>query len=312
MAGEETLGAFATNSAAIEAGVEAAEHSFCDDIVELRLGASRLSLRPANGGSLLRFSWNDVDVFRPYCSGQRAIDSACFPLVPFCNRIADRLLEANGEVHLLPAACAEIEARHALHGVGWTSAWSVRDITPSSAILALFHDGDEWPWAFEAEQSLVLYQDGYSHSLSVKNLGQSPMPAGLGLHPYFPRVGANLEIGADGFWENGADRLPTDHQSIENEPDWFGGKSIDHCYISYSNPISIEWPTHRLRIHRSSNLPFTHVFIPDEADFFCVEPVSHIPNAMNGTLGTAATGVSKLEPGESMQIECRFALEAIN
>ena len=300
------------DSCAPKAIGHAAEQSADDGTIDLQLGKVRLALSPARGGSILSFTWHNIDIFRPDVSGRNLTDLASFPLVPFCNRIADRRIQKGSAVHILPAAPEEIETEHALHGIGWTSDWSLAESSGHTASLSLEHDGTEWPWAFVARQVIVLTQSGYVHRLSLTNKGETPMPAGLGLHPYFPRSEAQLKLGASGFWENGPNRLPADHVALANQPDWFGGKTIDHCFTGSANPILVEWPTHRLRIHTSSNLPYTHVFVPNGAHFFCVEPVSHIPDAVNNPPSDAATGLKVLEPTESMEIECRFEVEAID
>ena len=282
------------------------------ETIDLQCGATRLSLCPARGGGILNFTWGEIDIFRPFKTGALPIDLASFPLVPFCNRVANRRIQDGRNAHLLPAPPKEIDAQHALHGLGWTSAWSAKLIDPRSAQLSLDHDGSQWPWAFAADQTIKLNRDGYSQRLSLTNEDAKPMPAGLGFHPYFPREGAKLRTGVTGFWDASADHLPTKHVALDSEPNWFGGDFFDHCFTGGTVSLQIDWPTHRLRIHTSANLPFSHIFVPKDADFFCVEPVSHIPDAVNSPLGATETGLIILEPGESMEVECRFQVEAID
>lgn len=280
-------------------------------VIELECGETRMAICPDRGGGIVRFAWQEIEVFRPHTSGALPTDLANFALIPFCNRVADRRIHAGGVEHMLPAAPKEIEQRHAIHGLGWTSAWSSRQLDARSAQLSLSHDGSQWPWAFVADQAITLNYGGYTHRLSLQNTDTTPMPAGLGLHPYFPAGGAQLKTGAKGIWKSGADLLPTQHEALEREPDWFGGETIDHCFTDSDDSLQIDWPTHRLRIHTSANLPFTHVYAPKGGDFFCVEPVSHIPDAVNSPLGASETGLAMLEPDEIMEVECRFELEAI-
>jgi aldose 1-epimerase len=282
-----------------------------DNSLDLELGNVRLAVSPSRGGGIERFAWRGHDVFRPFEGGDQPTDLSCFPLVPFCNRITNRRLHFGSEDHLLPPAPQDIEPRHALHGIGWTCDWSVTESSSAATTLSLKHDGTQWPWKFVAGQEIVLNETGYIHRLSLTNTDARLMPAGLGLHPYFPNAEAKLQLGASGFWATGANLLPTHHAALTNQPNWFDGKNYDHCFTGRANPILLEWPTHRLRIHTSANLPYTHVFVPDGADFFCVEPVSHIPDAVNSTLSAEATGLRILEPGETMEVECRFELESI-
>ena len=86
---------------------------------------------------------------------------------------------------------------HAIHGVGWQRVWTVAAVGSTRATLTLRHDavGEQarsWPFAFAAEQRFTLTPDALLVELAVRNLHPSPAPAGLGLHPYFPRDGAPM------------------------------------------------------------------------------------------------------------------------
>lgn len=48
------------------------------------------------------------------------------------------------------------------------------------------------------------------------------------------------------------------------------------------------------------------IYTPQAHDFFCVEPVSHIPDAVNRREPPEMTGLTALPPGETMRLECRF------
>ena len=56
-------------------------------MIELKAGEYFLALEPERGGSIARFGWRGQDLMRPTC-GPSVLDVACFPLVPFSNRIA--------------------------------------------------------------------------------------------------------------------------------------------------------------------------------------------------------------------------------
>ncbi|MHA7820254.1 MAG: aldose 1-epimerase [Erythrobacter sp.] len=267
-----------------------------------------LAVDPALGAGITAFRWRGIDVFRPHSGGRHPTDLASFPLVPFCNRIAHGRISYQGHVRILPFAHGDIEPTHALHGVGWISSWLIEKSSSEQAILSLKHDGALWPWEFVSEQRLDLLDNGYSHTLSIINRDEVPMPTGLGFHPYFPRANATFSLGAKGYWETGKDRLPSGYHELEQEADWFAGSGYDDCFTGCSQPISLCWPTHRLSMHCSPNLAFTHVYSPPGEDFFCVEPVSHIPDAVNSELDSEATGLVMLDPGERMEIECRFEL----
>jgi aldose 1-epimerase len=71
----------------------------------------------------------------------------------------------------------------------------------------------------------------------------------------------------------------------------------------------MHWPENRLRLAIDSDPLFAHtvVYVPPERDFVCVEPVSHLANAVNlAPVGVADTGLRILAPGETFSGSIRF------
>lgn len=82
--------------------------------------------------------------------------AACYPLVPYANRIAGGQLPAAGRIYTLRANFPP--EPNAVHGVGWQRAWHVARAGQRSAELVLRYKPDtpaDWPFAFEARQSSV-------------------------------------------------------------------------------------------------------------------------------------------------------------
>ena len=94
----------------------------------LRADGLEAGLKPHAGGALTHFADlsgpEPVDLLRRGVSGSDdPLDSAGFPLVPFCNRIRDGRFTFRGrEVHLPPNMPGQ---KHPLHGQGWRGAWQV-------------------------------------------------------------------------------------------------------------------------------------------------------------------------------------------
>jgi len=278
-----------------------------ESVLRLVSGDVELAIDPWAGGGITSFTWREIDIFRSHRGDKSPIDLASFPLVPFCNRIANgRVMYGDCERSILVSQ-KDVEKQHSIHGLGWISPWATREISDNHAVLSLNHDGAIWPWTFEATQHIRVFEGGYSHTLSVTNRDETPMPAGLGLHPYFPRSGAKLELAVDGYWQTDADRLPSQYHQCLTPPDWFAEPGLDNCFSGRSAPIHIHWPSHKLTIEPSPDLSFSHVYSPPGESFFCVEPVSHIPDAVNSALGVDQTGLSHLEKGERFEVACEEA-----
>ena len=104
--------------------------------IELQQGGLRLALRPDLGGAIAGLWFDGVPVLRS-CEPQDlrgARESACFPLVPYSNRIALRQFSWAGRSYTLAANSDE---PHNLHGTGWLDAWQVLESSASRVTLQL-------------------------------------------------------------------------------------------------------------------------------------------------------------------------------
>jgi aldose 1-epimerase len=155
-----------------------------DDIV-LQRGDYALALRPQVGGSVARFTWRGKDVFRPSADGATApTDMAMFPIAPYVNRIAHGRFEAGGDPVRLDLNFGAHP--HALHGHAWQSPWAVTAREGARAHLRFAYAPSDWPWPYVCRQDILVTEQGAEFTLSLENLSDEPMPAGVGFHPYFP------------------------------------------------------------------------------------------------------------------------------
>lgn len=268
-----------------------------------------LHLSPERGGGVWSFRWRGHDVFhaRPHSPGPLAL--GCFPLAPFSGRIAQGRFTSEGrDITLARNHPVDPGHPHPLHGFDWLSPFDIAESSKAHATFRRRRDPDEWPWAYETEQVFMLTKDGYRHGLSLTNRGASPMPAGLGLHPYFPRAAASLALNIDGIWETAKDQIPTRWRALAKPPEWLSRNAVDHCFTGRRGAISIHWPTHRLAIEPDEAFGFTVVFTPPNEDYFCVEPVSHVPDAVNRAEASELTGLRLLQPGERWATWTAFAV----
>lgn len=275
-----------------------------------------LDVEPEEGGAVSRFEWRGEPLFRARC-GDGPLNSACFPLVPFSNRIAFGRFEAGGRtIELAPNFPGE-EHPHPPHGFGWQKSWVVQAGEAASTTLLYRHDVDAWPWPFESVQQLQLSKDGLRHTLMLRNLGDTAMPAGLGFHPYFPRTPRTSYFGLHrGEWESSDDGLPVRLRTVETPRDWWCGepvetRAVDTVYVGRSGVLNISWPERgiALTIAPSPDLSFTTVYSPPDADFFCVEPVSHETDAVNRR--HSKSGLRWLQPNEAWAVDVTYTAKRI-
>ncbi len=153
----------------------------------LRAGEWEAELRPEVGGSLAALRWRGIEVLRTMPEGSTdPLEAACFPLVPYCNRIRDGRFAWQGRDVALPANFPP--EPHSLHGLAWQAPWTLTSTADFKASMAHSYDGNGgWPWAYDAEQRVRLGTQGCAITLDVTNRADTPLPCGLGLHPYFRR-----------------------------------------------------------------------------------------------------------------------------
>lgn len=286
-------------------------------LLSLRAGGLAVDLAPDAGGSIARFALNGKgDLLRPASDAALASgtgkDTACYPLVPFSNRIANGRLAFGDEVIHLRANWPGV--RHPMHGDGWARAWDVVRHDRQSAELAFVHEAGAgiagWPFRYRARQTFALDESGLTVGFSIENLEPRAVPAGLGLHPFFVRdADTELACKLSGVWRADAEVLPV--QRVPLPPEWnfsrsrpVKGMGLDHCFDGWHGRATVTWPSRGLRLSLAATEAFRHlvIYVPDGQRYFCVEPVSHA----NG-----AVGQSPLAAGATLAGEVSFRVSKI-
>ena len=292
------------------------------DLITLRADGAGLVLAPEAGGSVVRY-WAEHgaatwDVLRPWPTPRvgDVFESSAFALVPYSNRIREGRLSFRGHDVALPLN--RPPERHSIHGLGWQTAWRPRDVREHEAVLELVHPADAWPWAFRAAQHFTLAPAGLSVVLTLRNESDTPMPAGLGWHPYFLRTpGATLSADVRAMWQTDDEVMPTALAPPRPEADLSRGVkvdavSLDNCFVGWRHRATIEWPASGRRLVMTAEPPldFLVVYTPPGRPFFCVEPVSHVTDAFNlAAAERGDTGARALEPGEMLRAVVTLSLE---
>ena len=246
----------------------------------------------------------------PEGDGRDPLASACFPLVPFGNRIAGNRFSFEGTEHLLEPNVPWDP--HYLHGDGWLSEWSVRAQSRSTLRLGLAHASRQTPYRYDAEQEIELGERSLTLRLSIVNRGRQALPFGLGWHPYFPLTPrTRLQARATGWWTEGEGWLPDREEPLRpaldfNVPRLLPRHWVNNGFEGWDGKARIAWPEtgRTLTVEADRRFSRYFVFVSDPAfdkgydfDFFCFEPMSHSANAHNIQGGA---GLVRLAPGESM------------
>jgi aldose 1-epimerase len=248
----------------------------------------------------------------------------CFPMLPWINRLDAGGFEFDGRAYVQPRNCND---PHPLHGEGWTSAWDGEPASAHEAWLRMRGGATAaWPWRYEAWQRFALTPRALTVNLGLRNLADRPAPAALGLHPFFPgRSTAWLEAGCSGVWTRDDPGMPKSRRPAAGEFDLrgpqtaVGALNLDHCFDGWNGTARIgattapTGATGRARFGLSIEAlqcRWLQVFAPPHGDVFCVEPQTTRPDALNPRPDDPTDPVQRLAPGETLEIEVRFAIEA--
>lgn len=269
------------------------------NFIELHKAQWRLSVNPALGGSVVGLWHGDQAVLRPASKGAtHAAQCSAFPLVPYSNRIGHGHMCWEGVDYVVRNGFDE-EA-HGLHGVGFMRPWQEVERDVESVRLRLIHTPDTfWPFAFEAEQHFQLQNDGLHYTITARNIDTRSQPMGLGWHPYFVRrKGATLDLPVHTQWLAGEDVLPREPLAVDGLHGAVADMRLDHCFDGAGSVAQMsdgEWT-----VSLETDSRYWVVYTPLDADFYCVEPVTHLNNAVQQTQ-SLEHGLVALPAGEALR-----------
>ena len=277
---------------------------------ELHAGALRLAVRPDLGGCIAGLWHRDTPILR---STEPALlvnsrQSGSFPLVPYSNRLGYRRFRWKGHDHTTQANFDDNP--HSLHGVGWLRAWEVISTSAVEVVLRYRHVADaDWPFAFEATQYFTLTPQSLTVQMVVSNTGEQAQPVGLGWHPYFPkRARSRLHIELSDRWDSDATQLPVRKVPQPGIDSDISHLDFDNCFEGWKGPARIR--DEKFSLQLSSSLQLLVVYTPQDKDYFCVEPVSHVSNAIH-MADPLAHGLRSLAAGETFDAWMKLEVAVI-
>jgi aldose 1-epimerase len=269
----------------------------------LRLASDRIETSVSlQGGGLGAVRFDGLEIM-PAVGGVKA-NLSCFPLVPFGNRVEFNQFERLGKTYrFTPNSNDPLY----LHGDGWMGTWAVREMEGDRITLSLRQPpGDGTPYAYSAEQTLSVSGARLSLSLSVQNEGDEALPFGLGQHPFFLRTPqVRVEAQVSGYWTERVGHLPDARTAPLADLDprvgaYLPDRFINNALDGWDGVARIHWPERgvsAMMTARDHSVAMLYAPSP-EADFFCWEPMTHLPN---GHHQREFGGLRLLEPGEAMQ-----------
>ena len=290
-------------------------------MIALESTTQRLQILPTLGASIAAWDWKSAQqwrpLFRPWDGQSKdCYTTACFPLVPWSNRITDGGFTHQGQY--FPILENRTGEPYPIHGDGWLQKWRITSQTANSVELTLKSDRFEGnPYIYRCTQKLTLLDDGLSIALAVTHLGTTSLPYGLGLHPYFPcNAATRFRARADGVWLSDKDPIPTAHTSAfpqtwnYNQAAALEGPLIDNCFTGWDGQAVISYPDHGLQLTMTMDNcnGYSLMYRPPGLDYFCFEPITHPINAFHMP---GKPGLVTLSRGQTLAMHTNFRVNSM-
>lgn len=233
-----------------------------------------------------------------------------YVMAPWCNRIeADPVLVDSHRV----ALGSNFPDGTAIHGQVYARPWDLLE----DGTLRVRSGGDGWPWPYEVGQSIEVVNDVVRIGLALTNLANDPMPAGLGIHPWFRRP-LLLAIRGDSVHRSNTESEPRP-EPVDGPFDLRAiGTMADDLDGTWSDltepPVELRWPEQHIRAVMRTASPIGYVVAasPASIDAIAVEPETHAPQGLRRMLGDEPGGLTRLDPGRTLHLQVELAIDRID
>jgi aldose 1-epimerase len=283
---------------------------------------TKVEISPELGGAILAYDVKlhnqFVPILRNSNKANSVLESSCFPLVPYSNRIKHGHFNWQEKSIRLPLN--HLPEKHSIHGHGWQLPWEVTQQTDSSLTIQYHYQTAEWPFSYSAKQVFTLKESSLNIELSIINTSNSQMPGGLGLHPYFSLTNkTSIKCSVAKMWAVDDECLPTilvdaPKALISSKGLPILDSNLDNVFTGFTKAATLTWPEWqaKAKITTSSNCNFMVIYSPQGKNYFCFEPVTHCTDAINmSDKGVKNTGVITLSPQQRMTMSMLISPEEI-
>lgn len=242
-------------------------------------------------------------------------------LFPFAGRLAGRSIEFEGRTYTLPPGDP---LGNAIHGFACFRPWRVVERS-ANRVRGEFRAADfgqdvlaHWPADFRLSADYQVVGSSLRLELEVENVGQGPLPFGLGAHPYFrlPLGAASqadecvVSVPATSYWEleqmlPTGRKLPLDGSRQLLDGQHFGEMKFDDV-LSDLEPTSGRHAAsivdagagRRVVIEFDPVFRECVVYTPPHRQAVCIEPYTTVPDAFSLTERGIDAGLQLLAPGQ--------------
>jgi aldose 1-epimerase len=279
-------------------------------ILTIAEGPITVELLPEIGARLHRLRVFGQDLLRtpddPTLHLRDPFGWGAYVMAPWCNRIATTPTRIDGNLVALVPNFADGSA---IHGRVYATPWQELE----DGTLHVHDGGDGWPWEYKATLRIAIAGMVLVIEQSLTNLAATPMPAGLGLHPWFNRP-IEVRIDAAQVLPSNVDPAATaepvsgslDLREMGPMPD-----DLDAAWLGIGDPaVELRWPTlgvaASLRGRSDTGLCIVAAS-PRGVDAIAIEPQTHAPHGLRRFLDGEPAGLVPLAPGATVRLTTELA-----
>lgn len=236
-----------------------------------------------------------------------------YVMAPWCNRIDPGATAVGGAVIDVPSNSPDGTA---LHGQVYLIPWEERE----AGTFSVRGGGDGWPWPFETTARFRPAELGVGRAtldseLVLTNLGDRPMPGGIGFHPWF-RGPIEVGIAADHVLPSNL-RADDPVEAVSGDFDLQTTRvmpiGLDATWLDPDRPqVRLRWPHlgmgATLEAWSDTDLCIVAAS-PAGAGAVAVEPETHAPHGLRRLLAGTPHGLAWVAPGESIRLTTRLTFE---
>lgn len=270
--------------------------------VVLRDAEIELTVLPGLGARLHSLRVRGVELLRsPGDAAEHGRDPffwGGYVMAPWCNRLAPGPIDMRGRtVDLAP----NFRDGSAIHGQVYAAQW----VHTGASQCAIEREGDGWPWRYRVEAEYLVEERRVAITLRLRNLDDSPMPGGIGIHPWFSWP---VEARIDGALSYGSNLEPLPEPvPVSGDLDLRSrqalAEGIDATWTDATDPpVELWWPGHGLHAQLRASFSGLHVTAANASDLqaIAVEPQTHAPQGLGRLLRGQPGAMAWIEPGDDL------------
>lgn len=238
------------------------------ELLTITAGPVVADVAPADGGRLAQLTVGGVPLLVGWSPDLPDTGWGAYPMVPWAGRIRRGRFEFDGVSYQLPI---NFET-HAIHGLGFTSAWQVTAHDDHSIELHLdMPSDDRWPFGGRAEQRFTVDADGITLTMTVR-ADDRAFPVSFGWHPWFVKP-ATLDFRPTAMYPRDDEWIALPDTVDVPPPPW------DDAFVN-TEPVVAVVDGVELRLTSDCS---TWVVFDMREHATCIEPQTAPPDAFNTT-----------------------------